>query len=559
MFNNHLYRRFGKSNSQAKEGVTAFVSDAIYDELNKRSMLSLEIKECVISKFESYRNLIFSNCTLYKGKLPYIVIIDEFKKVLPSQLIKYAEEVDGEVVDRETGEVKKYKQKVIKEGYRDIDISPFDGCGVHTQEFGELVSHELGIYDYVPVGLQVRMPYMKGLSVQFPIKEWCADHGVKYIFDVFGKAHKVEDIDCIWNISMWKAFSLFKKQYGNDGWDKYMEQVKHYNFKLGVSKYSHHTSHINIMARMNFQYLQCLDLWNEHYIQAYENKEDFDYNNPATQGKIVDIAKYQVDLYNKIINGDKFYTLKFLGISDYESYTPVDHYVEAIMANDEMMYDPCIRRYLYGKLKASINQMKYGKIYTNGFYHTVVGDLIGYMEYATGHEVNGILNAGEFHCQTLPEGKTMSFRSPLVCPSEVNDVIIVSNDETDKWLSHFKNQDIVMINMYDLTMPQQGGMDMDGDAVFICQNETVLNSKIDKTIVVDVDDKITTISSPYDIEHIADYELKSRDSRIGEITNCATSILNQYTTNEKFKEMNADNISLLRLFQGGFAHLCSDV
>ena len=61
------------------------------------------------------------------------------------------------------------------------------------------------------------------------------------------------------------------------------------------------------------------------------------------------------------------------------------------------------------------------------------------------------------------------------------------------------------------------------------------------------------------MEHITEYEMNSRDSRIGELTNCATSILNQYTENEKWKQIHADNISLLRLFQGGFARLYSDV
>ena len=102
--------------------------------------------------------------------------------------------------------------------------------------------------------------------------------------------------------------------------------------------------------------------------------------------------------------------------------------------------------------------MKYGKIYSNGFYHTIVGDLIGYMEYVTGMDVNGCLNAEEFYCNTTIKGETISFRSPLMCPSEVNKVHIVNNEETNKWLSHFKDQDVCMINMYDLTMPQQGGI-----------------------------------------------------------------------------------------------------
>jgi hypothetical protein len=42
----------------------------------------------------------------------------------------------------------------------------------------------------------------------------------------------------------------------------------------------------------------------------------------------------------------------------------------------------------------------------------------------------------------------------------------------------------------------------------------------------------------------------TRDNRIGEITNVATSIENKYTTNEEIKELYSNYSSLLRIFQG---------
>ena len=100
--------------------------------------------------------------------------------------------------------------------------------------------------------------------------------------------------------------------------------------------------------------------------------------------------------------------------------------------------------------------------------------------------------------------------------------------------------------------------DFDGDSVYLCNNPIVLDSKIDKTIVVDIEDKATSQSLGYDIENIATYELNSRDSRIGEITNVAMSIINQYTEDEEWQKINSDNVSLLRLFQGEFAPRCSN-
>jgi hypothetical protein len=65
-----------------------------------------------------------------------------------------------------------------------------------------------------------------------------------------------------------------------------------------------------------------------------------------------------------------------------------------------------------------------------------------------------------------------------------------------------------------------------------------------------VDDKISAKKQKYNLDDIVDYEMRTRDNRIGEITNVATSILNQYTTSPKWQRVNYDNVSLLRIFQG---------
>lgn len=84
----------------------------------------------------------------------------------------------------------------------------------------------------------------------------------------------------------------------------------------------------------------------------------------------------------------------------------------------------------------------------------------------------------------------------------------------------------------------------------LCYDKVIVDSKIDKPIIIDIEDKITAKVKPYTKENITDYEVNSRDNRIGEITNVATSIINSFTEDEKYIKQNADNISLLRIFQG---------
>ena len=551
-YNGVHYVRFGKSASQGKDGITAFCDSIIYEELFMVTQMDVVIDECVISKYEAQRCLPFSSCTLVEGKIPYIVVISEYEKVIKDQYIRYVVEKRESFVDKETGETKFYNNRTIEEGYHDIKLSPFDGCGCHSIEVSEKAKESLGL-DYTPVGLQIRLPFFKGYSVQFDFKKYLKEElHTNIVIDAYGNSHNVDDIDCLWNVSMFKGYGIFKNKYGSNGWNKYIETVNKYQFKLGISKYSHHMKDFPLKTKMNFQYLQCLDLYNDKYIKQFNEHNYKNYNilSLENEGKMIKIAKYSTDLCENIIKGEKFYTYKFLGIGDTEDYKAEGKYLEAVLVNDVMLKDPAIKQYVHRKLKKTITDMKYGKIFADGFYHTVVGDMIGYLEYAANKEPVGCLKAKEFYCDTIPKGKTLSFRSPLVCPSEVNDINIVSNDITEKWLSHFKSQDVVMLNMYDLSAPQQGGMDEDGDAVLLCFDKVIVDSKIDKPIIIDIEDKATAKIKKYTKENITDYEINSRDNRIGEITNVATSIINSFTEDPIYIKQNNDNISLLRIFQG---------
>lgn len=554
-YDKRKYIRFGKSPSQGKDGVTTFIQKEFFEELTERSKLGLNIDSCVISKYESYRSLIFSSCTLVDNKIPNIVIVDEYEKTLFNQEVRYAQTKHIEYIDKNTGEKKISKnQKEIKNGTTDVKLSPFDGFGVHTEEVNNLLSNTIS-EDNASQLFQIRLPFMKGVSINFRFREYFKEVLKQdFIIDVFGKKHMIDDVDCIWNTTMWKGYSYFKKEFGNSAWDTYMGRVNKYNYKLGISKYSHKMKDIQLYSRMNFQYLQCLDLENPKYIEKYKEKNfDYDILDEKNHGKIINMAKYSTDLIEKVVQGDKLYTLKFLGLHGDEDIEKVKGFYErAILINDDMLQDISIKKMIKRRLDKTIKMMKYGKIYVEGFYHTVVGDIIGYLEYcAYGQEkVIGCLKSGEFYAKTLPLGKIASMRSPLVDPSEVNVVNLVENEVVNEWLKHLQGQDIVMINMYDLTMQQQGGMDMDGDSVFLTDNDIVVNSKIYSPIIVDLEDKVGAKPVPYNLDSIVTYELNSRDSRIGEITNIATSILNQYTQNEKWKKINEDNIALLRLFQG---------
>lgn len=550
-YNGMHFKRLGKSASQGKEGITAFAWDGIYEELYRITQMDIAIDECVISKYEAQRGLLFSSCTLIHDYMPHIVIIGEYEKVLPHQFIKYVVEREKEYTDETTGERKTYKSREIEEGCQDIRLSPFDGCGCHEHEFMEQISEQLGL-DYAAIGAQVRLPFIKGYSVYVPFRAILKEWGYEYITDIYGTRHPIGQVDCIWNISMFKGHKLFTSAYGDQAWTQYLNTLRKYSFKLGISKYSHHVKHLNRYTRMNFQYLQCLDLWNPQYIASYENKEldSYDILDDSHAGRIIQLAKYTTELYENILKGEPFYAYKFMGIADARSQEQESRYLEAARINERMLQDPAVRQFLYRKLQKAIDEAKVGKIYCSGFYHTGVGDMIGYLQYAVGEAVTGCLQAGELYSGNFECGDVISFRSPLVDPSEVNRIRIVRNDMIDQWFRYFRDQDVVMFNMYDMSAPQQGGADFDGDIFFLCNDPVVIASKIEKPIILDIEDKATALSQPYVTENIVEYEVMTRDSRIGEITNVATSIENRYTSNNEIRKLYSDYTSLLRIFQG---------
>lgn len=314
-YNGIHYLRFGKSASQGKDGITAFVSETIYKELYQITQLNIPVKECVISKYEAQRCLLFSSCTLIPQYQPRIIIIGEYEKELKDQWIRYVVEKERVFTDPDTGEKKPYIAKEIEEGFCTIKISPFDGCGCHEKEFMETVAKSLEL-DYEPIGVQVRYPFVKGYSLYVPFRKILKSMGISQLTDIYGQTHSIDEIDCIWNTSMFKGHKLFLNAYGSDAWKQYMAAIHTYQFKLGISKYSHHIKNGNKKARLNFQYLQCLDLWNPNYIEHYKKQREtdsvpvfYDILSEKNKGKMISLASYTTSLYEKIIKGESLYSI----------------------------------------------------------------------------------------------------------------------------------------------------------------------------------------------------------------------------------------------------------
>ena len=170
------------------------------------------------------------------------------------------------------------------------------------------------------------------------------------------------------------------------------------------------------------------------------------------------------------------------------------------------------------------------------------------MEYIGGLEVKGCLKADEMYAKDLI-GTYVINRNPHISKSEHVLMDAVNNDLTEKWCGHFAN--ICMLNGYDITAKRLNGADFDGDLALVHNNKFYIKG-IDNNlpITIDIDDKITVEEVPYDIENICSFTKKSLDSRIGEISNCASSYHNKFAKDDETRKKYDDYTCLLSVING---------
>ncbi|MCD3319540.1 hypothetical protein G8V07_14230 [Clostridium botulinum D/C] len=518
------YNFYGKSASMGRNGILGFLSEDIYEEINKKAMMGLEIQETVLSKFEAYKHLLLSSCFCIEGQLPYMIVVDDYYSIVPNVNIKYVDEKHKTYIDKKDGKTKEFKEKVIKEGYKDTEIMFNDGAGLCSIEMGKKLQKYLNI-DFLPSMYMLRVPFVKGISIVEDFKSFYKERGVTQIKDIWGKYHDVNKIDIILTKSQYKGFKYFKNKGTYEDWLTYLKRFKEYDHCLGIAKWNYSEDEEPKKTRANYQILQTLDL---------------------TLDDMIDMAMYTMEWIEKILKGDLIYIYNFLGLN--KNLNPSNNYMRAILLNPNMINDIKIKHYLYGLLKKTINEIKIGKIFLDGAFKVLIPDVVMMMEYIGELKPKGCLKKGEMFA-TNHEGEYVLNRNPHICKSEHVVLNAVNNELTDKWCGHLYN--MCMVSGYDVSSERLNGADKDGDLVLVHRNETFMKGvKRDLPIVLDIEDKITAIEQKYTRKNLMEFTKRSLDSRIGEISNCSSSYHNKCATNEENKQKYEDITCLLSVING---------
>ena len=505
------YVRLLKSAGHARKGQVCYIRQELFKQVDDLITLGVKPSFVNLGKWEAYRGLAFSTAQ-FSRVIPRIC-------VLPDMKIDIFDDVQQSAWYKNDKGQNKVKIEYLNN--HPIKTTLFDGQCIHTPEYGKLLADSLNL-NYVPVCFQLRLyPFCKGLSAQMDWKTFFTEHGVTEIEDRWHVKHLISDIDLICSESFFKGKAWF------DNIDQFYDLRKQYykssNLDLdfiGVTGYSELSKQAKKIRFMNYQFLQVLDLKPSELIELAE---------PTKQ--------YFLDIYNNADN--PAYALKFLGLlgckdedefnSDDGDFEPelsdtriLNKASQAIRMNHELLRDPYIKGFLYKQLKKMISDCAMGRIMVNATFPYILHDPYAMMQYAAGLDVTGCLTKKEFYSPGIL-GTKSAFRSPMIHLSEPLICNMVENSIAKKWMEHLDGQ--LVFSIHGTAQMRAAGADFDGDRVLFVDDEYITAAIRKLPAIVNISGD-PVLCEPT-LENIVEFDLKTLVSRVGEITNIATTMINR--------------------------------
>ena len=309
-----------------------------------------------------------------------------------------------------------------------VPIPHMDGCGIMLDSGSRMV----------------RLPWMKGLMVQFPFDQWLKEKAkpCNYVIkDIYGVKHDViaEGIRYIFTKSQFKMWKYY------DSWEDYKTRFKANNCQ---ACYCNPEEKYIPNAKLNYQFVQSLTDMKDNEIDR--------------------LIKPTVEDIEKIGKGHQT-TMRLLGVNDYNP--KLSHMQETLSFFPELMRDAYNKEILKDVKKSLVKQAKSGRVRVNGGYRFVSPDLYAFCEWLfLGIEnPKGILNDGEVYCKGYKNGSELAcLRSPHLYrewPIKTN----LRNNEIDKW---FGMTQCLYTSAHDL-ISKILQFDCDGDKLLVVKDNNL--------------------------------------------------------------------------------------
>lgn len=417
MYEGERYIFLTASAGQIRTKRAVFVKESAYLEVQNKLMCGLTIDHinemggANPNKFLAYLALNNSATDVWEEfDIDKSIVVDDFETDVIG-LVDYIDDVTYDITRKEMP----------------CNVPHMDGCGLMLHGKTRMV----------------RMPWMKGLLVQFPfdqfIKERCG--GQAKVCDIYGQEHDIvaEGIEYIFTASQFKMAKYY------NSWEEYKDYFK---------KYGCEACYCNIEedyipnARINYQMLQTLS--------------------DITDDEIGKLMKRSLDEIDSIGN-DYQTTMRLLGATEY-NHNP-NFYQQALMQYPELFRDQYSKEILKQTKKSLVKQAKAGRLRVNGKYFFLSPDLYAFCEWLFLGDQNpkGLLSDGEVYCSEYRDGDELAcLRSPHLYrewPIRVNK----KDEELDRWFGETK---CIYTSCHDL-ISRILQFDVDGDKALVVRDRTL--------------------------------------------------------------------------------------
>lgn len=414
-YNGEKYIFLTASAGQIRTKRAVFVRESAYDKVQSRIMCGLSIEDINNqgginpNKFLAYLALNNSATDVWEDfDIDRAIVVDDFESNVLGQV---------DFIDDVT-----YK---IERQEKEVELCQTDGCGMMLDGPTRMV----------------RLPWIKGLLVQFPfdkfIQEKCPE-GRCVVTDIYGEEHDIlaEGIKYIFTKSQFKLAKYFHS------WDCYKERFKNNQCE---ACYCNIEEDYIPKARINYQMLQTLSDMKDEEID-----------------KLIKPTLEEIET----IGNDYQTTMRLLGATDYNQNP--SYFQQALMLYPELFRDQYCRDILKQTKKSLVKRAKAGRLRVNGRYRFVSPDLYAFCEWLFLGEQNpkGLLEDGEVYVNEFRDGDELAcLRSPHLYrewPIRVNK----RNEETERWFGGTK---CVYTSCHDL-ISRIVQLDWDGDKLLIIKD-----------------------------------------------------------------------------------------
>ena len=414
-YNGEKYIFLTASAGQIRQKRAVFIRESAYDKVQSRIMCGLSIEDINRrgginpNKFLAYVALTNSATDVWENfDIDKSIVVDDFESDVFGQ-VDFIDDVTYEITRQE----------------KNINLCQTDGCGMMLDGPTRMV----------------RLPWIKGLLVQFPfdkfIQEKCPD-GRCIVPDIYGEEHDIlsEGIRYIFTKSQFKLAKYF------NSWSCYKERFKNNQCE---ACYCNIEEDYIPKARINYQMLQTLSDMKDEEID-----------------KLIKTTLEEIES----IGNDYQTTMRLLGATEYNQNP--SYFQQALILYPELFRDPYCRDILKQTKKSLVKQAKAGRLRVNGRYRFVSPDLYAFCEWLFLGEQNpkGLLEDGEVYVNEFHDGDELAcLRSPHLYrewPIRVNK----RNEETEKWFGGTK---CVYTSCHDL-ISRIVQLDWDGDKLLVIKD-----------------------------------------------------------------------------------------